>query len=248
MQSSNSKNLQHASFEIQGGKGLFSPIHRALKNPVKPIHITAALRSVLLDWRTLVQHLGKNPTPVQLLVTKYPNYLQYTDACKLITSGLGAIQFWVWQYEWPLDIQRELVSATNKGGKLTINNLELAGLVLGWLVLEHVVADFTFKHVGMFCDNTSAVAWAYKGSTSTSIAAARLLRLLSIRQRVRQASSLLPMNIARKDNAMADIPSRAFKNGEFFHAKENIVSFVNSTFPLPKELSWKEFKVPDKLA
>ena len=47
---------------------------------------------------------------------------------------------------------------------------------------------------------------------------------------------------------MADIPSRAFKNGEFFHAKENIVSFVNSTFRLLKELSWKEFKVPDKLA
>jgi hypothetical protein len=245
--------LQHASFGIPGGKGLFSPIHRALKNPVKPICITAALRSALLDWRTLVQHLGKNPTPVQLLVTEYPNYLQYTDACKLgaggvITPGLEAIQFWVWQYEWPLDIQRELVAATNKGGKLTINDLELAGLVLGWLVLEHVVADLTFKHVGMFCDNTSAVAWAYKGSTSTSIAAARLLRLLSIRQRVRQASSLIPMNIAGKDNAMADIPSRAFKNGEFFHAKENIVSFFNSTFPLPQELSWKEFKVPEKLA
>ena len=47
--------LQHASFGIPGGKGLFLPIHRALKNPVNPIHITAALRSALLDWRTLVQ-------------------------------------------------------------------------------------------------------------------------------------------------------------------------------------------------
>jgi hypothetical protein len=167
----------------------------------------------------------------------------------VITPGLEAIQYWVWQYEWPLDIQRELVSATNRKGRLTINDLELAGLVLGWLVLEYVVADLTFKHVGMFCDNTSAVAWAYKGSTSTSIAAARLLRLLSIRQRIRQASSLLPMNIAGKDNAMlADIPSRAFKNGEFFHAKEDIVSFFNSTFPLPQGLSWKGFKLPEKLA
>ena len=75
--------LQHASFGIPGGKGLFLPIHRALKNPVKPIHITAALLLALLDWCTFVQHLGKNPTPVQLLVTEYPNYLQYTDACKL---------------------------------------------------------------------------------------------------------------------------------------------------------------------
>jgi len=67
--------LQHASFGIPGGKGLFSPIHQALKNPVKTICITAALCSALQDWRTLVQHLGKHPTPVQLLVTEYPNFL-----------------------------------------------------------------------------------------------------------------------------------------------------------------------------
>jgi len=113
------------------GKGLFSPIHRALNNPVKPICITAALRSALQDWQTLVQHLGKHPTPIKLLVTEYPNFLQYIDAIKLgsvgvITPGLEAIQYWLWQYEWPLDIQRELVSANNKGGRLTINDLEVA--------------------------------------------------------------------------------------------------------------------------
>jgi len=57
--------------------------------------------------------------------------LQYIDAIKLgsvgvITPGLEAIQYWLWQYEWPLDIQRELVSANNKGGRLTINDLEVA--------------------------------------------------------------------------------------------------------------------------
>jgi hypothetical protein len=38
------------------------------------------------------------------------------------------------------------------------------------------------------------------------------------------------MNIAGKNNEMADIPSRAFKNGEFFHAQADLVSpFSSST-------------------
>ena len=83
----------------------------------------------------------------------------------------------------------------------------------------------------MFCDITSAVAWAYKGGTLRSIPAGRLLRLLSLRRRTRKASSLLPMHIAGENNAMADIPSRAFKNGEYFHEHENLVTYFNSHFP-----------------
>lgn len=244
--------LQHASFGIPGGKGLFSPIHRALRTKTQSVTLTPYLKATLKDWRTLVQHMGTNPTPVQVLVSNYPNYIQYTDACALgaggvITPGLDPMQYWVWQYEWPDDIKKELVTSTNRTGKITINDLELAGIVIGWLVLEYVCDDLVFKHIGMFCDNTSAVAWAYKYTTSKSIIAGRLLRLLAIRQRTRQASSLLPLHIAGEDNEMADIPSRAFKNGEFFHAHENLVNYFNSHFPLPKNLCWKEYKVKQKL-
>lgn len=245
--------LQHASFAIPGGNGLFSPVHKALKTTNKFITITPELVQILTDWRTLIQDLGKNPTSVLLLVSEFPNIIEYTDACKLgaggvITPGMDPFQYWVWQYEWPLDIQKELITDKNRNGKLTINDLELAGLVLGWLVLEYVCADLQFKHVGMFCDNTSAVSWAYKGHTTTSTVAGRLLRLLSIRQRTRQASSLMPMNIAGKDNKMADIPSRAFKSGEFFHAKTNLVNYFNIHFPLSQTASWTEYRIPEKLA
>ena len=196
--------------------------------------------------------MGTHPTPVQVLVSNYPNYIQYTDACALgaggvITPGLDPMQYWVWQYAWPEDIQNELVTSTNRNGTITINDLELAGIVIGWLVLEYVCDDLVFKHIGMFCDNTSAVAWAFKFTTSKSVIAGRLLRLLAIRQRTRQASSLLPMHIAGKDNEMADIPSRAFKNGEFFHAHDNLVNYFTSHFPLPQNLYWREFKVQKKL-
>jgi len=129
-----------------------------------------------------------------------------------------------------------------------INNLELAALVLGWMVLEHVCEDLIFKHIEMFCDNTSVVAWAYKGGTSKSIPTGRLLWLLSIRQRTKKASSLLLMQIVGENNAMADIPSRAFKNGEFFHTRDDLVKYLNSHFPLPQNLSSQEFQLSTKMA
>ena len=43
--------------------------------------------------------------------------------------------------------------------KLTNNDLELSGLVLGWILLEYVVGDLTFKHIGRCCDNESVVSW-----------------------------------------------------------------------------------------
>ncbi len=245
--------LQHASFAIPGGKGLFSQIHSAMGGHRSWIKITGELKQILSDWKVLVKILASTPTPVQLLVTDYPNYIQYTDACKLgaggvITPGIDAFFYYVWQYEWPQDIQDMLVSWQNPNGTLTINDLELAGMVLGWLVIEYVIGDLEYKHIGSFCDNTSAVAWALKGHTSTSQVAGRLLRFLAMRQRVRKASSLLPMNIAGVDNKMADIPSRAFKNGEYFHAQTDLVTYFNQHFPLPQGNSWIEYTIPTKLA
>jgi len=41
----------------------------------------------------------------------------------------------------------------------------------------------------------------------------------------------MPMNIAGKENTMADIPSRVFKSGEFFHVKANLTQYFNIHFP-----------------
>ena len=42
-------------------------------------------------------------------------------------------------------------------GTLTINYLELAGLVLNWLALECLTYKLLNTHVDLFCDNTSAL-------------------------------------------------------------------------------------------
>ena len=79
-------------------------------------------------------------------------------------------------------IQNELVSYTNPKGRLTIKILELAVLVMQWLVMEYVVESLRFKKIVSFNKNTSAVTQKYRGSALTSIPAARLLCLLALRQ------------------------------------------------------------------
>ena len=49
-------------------------------------------------------------------------------------------------------------------------------------------------------------------------------------------------------HAMADVPFRAFKNGEFFHAQGDLITYFNPHFPLPQILSWREYKVKTKMA
>ena len=54
------------------------------------VKITPYLVVALKDWRTLVHHLAENPTPVQILVSEYTNYLQYIDSCLLEAEGVIA--------------------------------------------------------------------------------------------------------------------------------------------------------------
>jgi hypothetical protein len=193
-----------------------------------------------------------HPSSVLQLVQNIPDYIGHSDSCGLgtggvWTSGLKSMKPFLWQLRWPDDIRNNLISSSNPKGNITINDLELAGLVLNWLALECQNIPLAFHHIGAFCDNTSAVSWAQRLRTSSSLVAGRLLRLLGLRIHARQASSLVPLHIAGDDNTMADIVSRAFKDGKFFAANKNLTSYFNKHFPLPQETSWTEFQLPSSL-
>eukprot|EP00957_Ditylum_brightwellii_P057332 4346368-Ditylum_brightwellii.AAC.1 len=91
------------------------------------------------------------------------------------TSGKDSLQPLVWQIEWPPEVRTQIHSTSNPDCNIYINDLELAGTMLGWIILEWDQHSITNKHISMFCDNTSTVNWAAKLCTSKSIAAARLL-------------------------------------------------------------------------
>jgi hypothetical protein len=245
--------LQHASMGIPGGAGLFSPLQMAMLGNPAHIFTSRYLLEALKDWRLIIQHMKANPTSVLQLVTDFPNFVGFSDACKLgaggvWSPGIDACEYTVWQLEWPEDIQQRLVSTSNHAGDISINDLELAGIIINFIVLEIISPTLKHKHVGTYCDNTSAVSWANKLRTSKSIPAARLLRLLGLRLLASKASSLTTLSIPGDNNQMADVSSRAFKNGEYFLNKQTLSNYFNVSFPLPKPHSWKELKIPSKLS
>ena len=244
--------LQHASMGIPGGAGLFSPLQSAMTGDPKYIKIDKYMKTALTDWRTIIQYLKNNPTSVRQLVADFPHIIGYSDACKLgaggvLTPGLEKFPYMVWQVEWPDDIKNRLVTDKNPKGDISMNDLELAGVVLTFLALESIHPDLQYKHIGTYCDNTSAVSWANKLRTSKSIPAARLLRMLGLRLLVSKTSSLTTLNIPGTENEMADVSSRAFKQGEYFQKNLSLSNFFNKKFPLPQDNSWVELKIPSKL-
>ena len=126
--------------------------------------------------------------------------------------------------EWPMKIQQQLVSANNKQGTLSINDLEMAGVLLAWLALEHIIpTSLQGIHVGIFCDNMSTVTWTNKKSTSTSKIAGHLLRALALRQHINRSSPLAVMHIEGKQNIMADVASRSFHDSTFTKSNKSMI-------------------------
>lgn len=241
--------LQHASFGIPGGEGLFSPIQEAMKGDPPKITINDNLKIILKDWKYVIAYMDKHPTSIHQLITKYPNYIGYTDACKLgcggvWCSGLDALDPVLWAFEWPPELKQQIQTPANPKALLSINDLELLGQVLGWLILEAMDISLKHGHIGLFCDNQSTVEWLRKLRTSQSRPAGRLLRLLGLRIHQTQASSLTPLHIAGELNIMADIISRSFKHGKFFMENSSLLDYFNTHFPLPQNKSWKQFQLP----
>ena len=239
--------LEHASYGIPGGAGLFSPIQQALQGNHQWIKVSSTLKTCFQDWGAIVKHMAKHPTQVKQLVRGLPSYVGFSDSCKLGTGGIwsgGLIPIVpiLWSLEWPPDIKQRFAD-----GILTINDLELAGMVINWLVLECLAPTLRFIHAALFCDNSSAVQWAYKLRSSASEVAGRLLRLLGLRIHHREASHISSIGILGDDNIMADIVSRAFKTGKYFYAQNNLTSYFNTHFPLPQNLSWTEYTPPERL-
>ena len=132
---------QHASMGIPGERILFTPINMSISGNPDFILITPTLRQCLEDWSCLIQCTAKTPTSVLQLIVAAPTYISYTNACRLGAgvvwcSGTKCLNPFMWQVEWPQDIQDNLATAEKPNGKITINDLELAGALLGFLALE----------------------------------------------------------------------------------------------------------------
>ena len=247
---------QHACLGVPGGTALLGPLYRALNSAKRAnkksvqIHPNSQQRQALMDLRTIFKLIGAHPIHCEQLVPGDPSYIGHSDACKygaggIWLSGTKTLRPIVWRIKWPSDIV-----ARYESGELTINDLEMAGLLLHYLLLEQVV-DMKFIQTAAWCDNTSAVSWTVNMNSKRSIIGQQLTRALALRMLVNQSSHLAALSIAGEDNELADLASRSFKRtgvkGNYELTDAEFLTKFNIDFPLPQEHSWLLLRLHNKI-
>ncbi len=134
-------------------------------------------------------------------------------------------------------------------GTISNSDLEMAGLLMLWLVIEGVCSPLQEKCITLFCDNSPSIGWATRLASKQSMVAEHLVQVLAMRLKIQWACPLTPMHIEGKCNAIADIPSRLFESNPLWKCKtdSDLLTLFNSMFHLPNQQSWTIFCLNCKL-
>lgn len=142
------------------------------------------LRAMLKDWVLLAKTASKIAVPIHTIVPHSPHIVGTMDASK---EGMGGCwtylhkdmpQNILWPSPFPPEIQAQLNTADNTTGTITNSDLELAALILGSATIaSHSL--FQHSNICLALDNTPAVAWINKGSTTSNGPATYLLHQLA---------------------------------------------------------------------
>ncbi len=146
----------------------------------------------------------------------------------------------VFRIQLPPDITANILSVANLKGTITNSDLELAGLVILWLMMEHVCGPLKDKRVALFGNSSPTVSWVQQMAARSSLIAEQLIQVLALQFNIQKVCPITMLHIAGDQNAMTDIPSRLFgsKPKWHFQSEEALLTFFNSTFPLPTQNWW----------
>jgi len=148
--------LQFVSIALPVGRPLLgeldvilAELRNSKRNKYK---VDQRLKYVLGDWIILLCLLASRPTHVkELIQQKKASYEGWVDASYW---GVGGVWFpaeeelepFVWFVQWPDEIQQRLISDDNPNGSISISDLELAGILLEFLVLKDALPIGLLKH------------------------------------------------------------------------------------------------------
>jgi len=232
--------LRSMTMAIPGGQGLFSTLQEAFRHPEKDgrLRLRQHVHDFLQDFRWLAKDIAARPTRIaEAIPAVVPDTLGANDAA---AAGMGGVLFvpdehgsiipLLWRQKFASSVQRQLISFDNPKGTITNSDLELAGSVAQQDVLAQA-ADIREKTIHTLCDNTPAVYWQRKGSTTTTGPVAYLLRLQSIHQRHYRYAALHD-HIPGEENEMADLCSRAWHLSD-----QELLTHFDASFP--QEKPWR---------
>jgi hypothetical protein len=258
--------LRSMTLALPGAKGLFSLLQDTLRNatPTSRVALTRRIHDILDDFRELHHSLSFRPTRIQELVALPPTVHGCHDAA---SPGAGGIVLptasaapratkvkisptartrqqrnaapIVWRFPFPKSVQRALVTFDNPKGTITNTDLELVGSILQ---TDAAVQNFDLRERTQLhrTDNLGTLFWQRKGSTTTTKAAAGLLRVQALHQRYHRSINLydyLPGPL----NEAADDASRLqhLTNSQF-------LAHFNAKYP--QKQSWRLWMPPRQLS
>jgi len=87
-------------------------------------------------------------------------------------------------------------------------------------------------------------------ASKNSYIAKCILQIIALRLKIMKASPITPQHIKGDHNSITDIPSRSFGSKPEWHFKsdEELLTFFNTTFPLPQQNSWTVFQISTRLS
>jgi len=237
--------LRSTSPALYGAKHLFSTLQHALRDQRgRRIRLTSLLRASLMDWTLLATTANAVPVPLLTVVPHPPHIIGATDASKqgmggfYITQSSRGPQYHLWRAAFPPSISRAFISTDNPTGLITNSDLELAGLVLGsTLIAQRHYRPY--QHISLASDNTPAVAWITKGSTTSNGPPAYLLHMLAQSRRSQKYQLTVPFT-SGISNTIADCCSRLFHLND-----ENFLQYMRDRFPV--QPCWKLAPVPSEI-
>jgi hypothetical protein len=244
--------IRHAFTGIPAGRGLLTPCNKMLqmKPPVFYLHWNAVLLAAVAGCRTLLHESLDSPTRCRELVSEW---LGYIGVCDTSSHGVGGIVFvetelclpTVFRWEWSPEVKEAYHSK-----KITNSDLEMAGLLFLWLVIELVCGNLREKHVALFSDNSPTVSWVCRLATRGSLVSAHLIRALALRLKLNGTCPITPLHIAGEENSMTDIPSRSFGSEPQWlcRTNDNLLTLFNTTFLLPNQSSWNVFQLSSRIS
>jgi hypothetical protein len=250
--------LQHAARILPAAKGMFSPLNKATRGD--PAHVgvgkNSEARAALVDLRHLVLTLASRPTHVSELVEYDP---ELAGTCDASAAGAGGIwigydvQPTVWRLAWPPEVIK-----LYRDGALTNSDLEMAGVLLQYLVAE-CVRPMARCHTAIWSDNSPATSWSTKmADKATTPIAGQLLRALAMRQRTTRSALPTVAHYAGSLNLLADTASRSFDRFHHGNARgapsasdPQFLTSFNAVFPLsefPQMPLWQLVTPPSAMS
>ncbi len=174
----------------------------------------------------------------------WPDFIGVVDASShgvggVIIGELSECLPTVFRLQWPPDITANVKSEANPKGTITNSDLELAGLVILWLMMEHVCGLLTEKRIALFSNNSPTVSWVERMACRSSLVVEQLIRILALRFNIQKVCPITTLHIAGDQNSMTDIPSRSFGSEQKWHfkAEHDLLTFFNVNFTLPLQNS-----------